>query len=193
VLRLFNLKIFKKIKKNHKKFLIFNLKLELAYGFTFFLNHLSMSGSISANKHAQKCGSSCAKEKVLPFSWLPSSLSFLIILLPKCPFCIVAYTSSMAICGASPLVSHHTDWGAWFALFLGMVITFSIYRNYRGLGTTLALLVALLGLLFVGIGVFVADAFVYYYVGSIVLLLAAFFNGSGFRFISKFFTYVKSI
>ncbi len=145
------------------------------------------SSVISQERQPQSCNSACASSPkgVNSTSWLPSSLSFLIILLPKCPFCIVAYTSSMAMCGVSPLVSHHTDWGAWAALFLGVAVTYSIYRNYRGRGTASALMLAFVGLLLVTIGVFVADVFVCYYIGSAMLLLAAFYNGSGFRFFHK--------
>jgi hypothetical protein len=154
-----------------------------------YLTEMYQFSDISQERQHQNCDSACVSSPNEYKSWLPSSLSFLIILLPKCPFCIVAYTSSMAMCGASPLVSHHTDWGAWVALFLGSVILYSIYRNRRGPGTAFAVAMAFVGLLLVTIGVFVADAFVCYYLGSIVLLLAAFFNGSGFRFINMLFSY----
>jgi len=149
---------------------------------------------ISTESHASQCRSGCVvptKPKPL-FSWLPSWLGFLLVLLPKCPFCLVAYTSSMAMCGASPLISHHTDWGAWAALSLGLIVTYSIYRNYRGQGTKRALKVALVGLALVALGAFLPNIFGFYYVGATLLLVAAFYNGSGFGIINRTAFYVLS-
>ena len=138
-----------------------------------------------------KCQSACqttspAPKRVSFNTSLPSSLSFLLILLPKCPFCLVAYSSSLAMCGISPLVSHHTDWGAWAAFVLGGAVLYGIYRNYRGTSTIKALMAALIGLLFVAIGVLVPFAFGFYYAGAMLLFVAAFYNGSGFRIINQF-------
>jgi hypothetical protein len=118
---------------------------------------------------------------------LPSILSFIIVFLPKCPFCFVAYSSAMTMCGGPSLITHHSDWGAWLAIGLGGVVIFCIARNNRGAGTYKALFLALIGLCLVFFGVNEPDMMLWYYVGAILLLLAAFYNGSGFRWLNKFF------
>jgi hypothetical protein len=89
-------------------------------------------------------------------------LSFIILFLPKCPFCIVAYSSSMTMCGAAPLVSHHIDWGAWLAIGLSIIVLGSIALNFRGKGTYYALFIALIGSLMVVFGIFKANMMLFY-------------------------------
>jgi hypothetical protein len=117
-------------------------------------------------------------------------LSLLVLLLPKCPFCVVAYTSSMAICGAPSLVDHYTGWGAWLAIGLTVLCVGSIARNYRGTGTHTALGIALLGTSFLCAGLFYANALGWYYVGAMLLFLAGFYNGRGYTFIRRYATQV---
>jgi hypothetical protein len=116
----------------------------------------------------------------------PSLLSILILILPKCPFCFVAYTSAMTMCGSSALVSQHLDWAAYLAISLAIIVVFCIARNYRGIGTSRALILAIVGLLFVLSGLFQTENIISYYIGSILLLIAAFYNGGGFKPINKF-------
>jgi hypothetical protein len=122
------------------------------------------------------------KKKSLKYSPL---LSFIILFLPKCPFCIVAYTSSMTMCGTASLINHHTDWGAWLAIGLSIIVLGSIILNFRGKGTYKSILIALIGILMVLIGVFKPNMMSFYYLGSVMLFIAAFYNGSGFRWFNR--------
>jgi hypothetical protein len=117
---------------------------------------------------------------------IPSILSFIIVFLPKCPFCFVAYSSAMTMCGGPSLITHHSDWGAWLAIGLGGIVIFCIARNNRGAGTYRALLLAIFGFFLVILGVNKANMMLLYYVGAVLLLLAAFYNGRGFHWFNKF-------
>jgi hypothetical protein len=108
------------------------------------------------------------------------------MVLPKCPFCVVAYTSSMTICGAPTFVNHQTGWGAWLSLGLAVVCVGSVARNYRGPGTRNALVIALTGMLFLTIGLFLPNALPWYYGGGALLFLSSFYNGRGYRWLSRF-------
>jgi hypothetical protein len=121
------------------------------------------------------------------FDKFPSFLSFIIVFIPKCPFCFVAYSSAMTMCGGPSLITHHSDWGAWLALGLGGIVIFCIALNNRGVGTYRALSLALFGFCLVVFGITKPDMMICYYIGAILLLLAAFYNGSGFRWLNKFF------
>lgn len=131
------------------------------------------------------CGATVLPVKQSPKSSYSSVLGLLIFLLPKCPFCVVAYTSSMAICGAPTLVDHHTDWGAWLAIGLSLLCLGSIVRNYRGTGTWTALGIALFGFASVITGLFLPNAMVWYYLGGAMLFVGSFYNGRGYRWLSK--------
>lgn len=124
-------------------------------------------------------------------SKLPSIFSFIIVFLPKCPFCFVAYSSAMTMCGGPSLITHHSDWGAWLAISLGGIIICCIAINNRGVGTYRALLLAIFGLFLVIIGVNKVNMMLLYYIGAILLLLAAFYNGRGFHWLNKFFLQIS--
>ncbi len=120
----------------------------------------------------------------------PSFLSFLVLILPKCPFCFVAYTSAMTMCGSSTLVSQHIDWAAYLSIVLSATVIYCIARNNRGQGTRKAIIISSFGLLFVVAGIFLTENIISYYFGSILLLLAAYYNGSGFKIINKIFNHL---
>lgn len=122
---------------------------------------------------------------------IPAILSFLVLILPKCPFCFVAYTSAITMCGSSTLVSQHIDWAAYLSLALGSIVIFCIARNYRGQGTLRALFLAIIGIAFVSAGIFLAENFKFYYIGSFLLLIAAYYNGSGFKPINNLINHFR--
>lgn len=127
------------------------------------------------------CDEVALPEKQRSGQWYSTVLSFVVLLLPKCPFCVVAYTSSMAICGAPSLTEHHTDWGAWLAIGLAVLCIGSIARNYRGPGTRTAIVMALSGMSLLVAGLFIPNAMSWYYAGAALLFLSSFYNGRGYR------------
>jgi hypothetical protein len=118
-------------------------------------------------------------------SWQSTVVSVLVLILPKCPFCVVAYSSSMAVCGAPSVMNHHTDWGAWLAIGLALLCIGSIAKNYRGAGTRTALAIALVGSSFLLFGLLTPNAMLWYYGGAILLLFSSFYNGRGYRWLSR--------
>ncbi|GAB2525436.1 hypothetical protein [Spirosoma aerophilum] len=91
----------------------------------------------------------------------------------------------MAICGAPSVVNFQIGWGTWLAIGLAAICFSSIATNYRGKGTRTALCIALSGLSFLGIGLFTPDSMGWYYVGAILLFSGSFYNGRGYRWLSK--------
>jgi hypothetical protein len=142
--------------------------------------------SISSQRKSCKA---CPIEKP---SSLPTYLGFIVLILPKCPFCFVAYSSAMTICGSSSLISHHTDWGSYFAIGLSFTVLLCLGFNYRGAGTKRAIFLAIIGLLFVILGIYNPRFMSLYYFGSILLLIATFYNGSGFAKINKLIAFLKN-
>jgi hypothetical protein len=136
---------------------------------------------------ANSCAA-CGEPAVAPTQavsrWYGSVSWLLLLVLPKCPFCVVAYTSSMAICGAPSITHHHTDWGAWLAIGLAVICIGTIARNYRGSGTRTAILIAIAGLICLLAGLFLPNAMSAYYAGASLLFLSSFYNGRGYRIVS---------
>lgn len=131
------------------------------------------------------CDNAVSPQKQSGTHWNATLLSFLVLILPKCPLCVVAYTSSMAICGAPSIIDHQTGWGAWLAIGLALICLASIARNYRGTGTRVAIGIALSGIALVCTGLFLPNALACYYAGAALLLLSSFYNGRGYRWLNS--------
>ena len=118
-------------------------------------------------------------------------LGFLVLILPKCPFCVVAYSGAITLCGASTLITqniHHTGWGAYLALSISVFIALCILltgkpTSYR----VLAIIMTLLGLLLICIGIFGTDAMLSYYFGASLLVIVPVVYGDIYRRSTKGF------
>lgn len=113
-----------------------------------------------------------------------SVLGFIMLLLPKCPLCIIAYSGAVAICGSSTLIAHHssntTDWRAYIALGISIIIAgFILFTHRARQYYTINLIMALCGLLLVCIGLTPASSVILktntmlcYYAGAAMLAVA---------------------
>jgi hypothetical protein len=114
-----------------------------------------------------------------------SILGFVLLLLPKCPLCVVAYSSAVTLCGTSTLVTHtanHRDWGAYVALSMCICITTCILlANRTKQSIQAALIMAISGTLLVAAGIWLANIWVLYYAGAAFLLLATLIFGGLFH------------
>ena len=133
------------------------------------------------------CHSNCNKtlHKDVPVTLKSRTASFLgsiiILLLPKCPFCMVAYSSTITFCGTAGVFTdtkHHTDWGAHAAIFISVLLTVSMMLTYklsRGYFRYLSMAaMAVCGSLCMYIGIFHATSMTCYYAGAVLLMIATF-------------------
>jgi hypothetical protein len=117
------------------------------------------------------------------------------LILPKCPFCVVAYSSAVALCGVSGTISasgthdpfthtlHQSGWAAYLALAISVILASGILltRQLRKDSRLLYILTsafALFGTLVVAVGVFNPGAMNGYFFG-VTLLIAATIIHSG--------------
>jgi hypothetical protein len=105
-----------------------------------------------------------------------SILGILILVLPKCPFCLIAYSSAITLCGTSTLITHtthHIVMGALVALGLGLIIITCLLITYRSNPQpALSVTVAFCGLVLIGIAIFKMDAMPYYFAGAGLMVIA---------------------
>jgi hypothetical protein len=133
------------------------------------------------------CHSNCDKalHKNVPVTLKSRTASFLgsiiILLLPKCPFCLVAYSSTITLCSTAGVFTHtkyHTDWGAYAAIFISvliavfMMVTYKLSRGYFRYVSMAAM--AVCGSLCMYIGIFHAASMTCYYTGAALLVIATF-------------------
>ena len=110
--------------------------------------------------------------------------TFLIIIIPKCPFCIMAYTSAISICGGADYYMTTNNWVSYIPLVLSVLIFGLLLMNKRGKRTYLSIALCLLGSLFIlgTLQTILEPAF--YNLGAALLVLAVWLNGNMFSFIS---------
>lgn len=114
-----------------------------------------------------------------------SILGLVVLILPKCPACIVSYTSAMTLCGSTtltPYITHETDIKAYLALALGLLIVGSIlYAFSRGRRVHLSLPTAMCGQMLLVVSLFQDQHLTYYYAGAVLLIVSTLLLGGSFH------------
>lgn len=131
------------------------------------------------------------------FGWVAGVM---LAILPKCPFCLLAYSSTMILCGEGTLISSNSIHVSPLTIILtsvfGLLTIVGIYMNKRGTRTKYALLLSLLGLAFTIFSVLKGGGEMLYYTGTAIIFIAVWLNGSMLWFVNsllKSFDRKKSI
>ncbi len=125
------------------------------------------------------CSSACKGQSQKAKNKPTSLLSLLlIIVLPNCPFCIMAYSSAITMCGGPDMYMAENNWASYLPITLSMVIIAIIWINKRGKRTTYALLSAMVGAMLIVLvhQLILAEAF--YYLGTTLLFVGILINSS---------------
>lgn len=157
----------------------------------FYLNHAKL---VMANCKKASCKTNLTSR--LSISWLPAVI---IAVLPKCPFCIMAYSGALTLCSGSKIYPNAGGASAYITLGLCLVVLLGIIFNYKGSRTLIALFIALTGILFVFSSQFVFIGKFNYYTGVILLFFGIWYNGSFayfyrnyiYKIIQSFFSILK--
>lgn len=150
------------------------------------------------------CLSNCEKAlfKSEPVSSAKKFTSILgslgILLLPKCPFCVVAYSSTITLCGASGVMTdteHHNDWGAYLAVGMSLLITLIILASFKIQNKLFPYLItlafALCGSAFIYVAGFEATSMTCYYIGAALLIAATLIYGGAYFHLKSFLNTVN--
>lgn len=88
--------------------------------------------------------SKCVGKKRINLSTKSSLLGgLLVVLIPKCPLCIMAYTGAITMCGGENMVLEGNNWLSFIPLALSALIVGLIAFNRKGTRTWFALFIAL--------------------------------------------------
>lgn len=113
--------------------------------------------------------------------------SLLIILLPKCPFCIMAYTSAITVCSTRSLTEYSPQWTSWISISFTVLTLIIVIWNYKGIRTILASLLILSGLFFIIQSELISGLLTTYYWGCVFLFTGIWVNGSLLYFVRMIF------
>jgi len=142
------------------------------------------------NTSCKKCFS---VNKLSAFQSTSYLSTLLVILIPKCPFCIMAYSSAITVCGAQDIYMSSNNWVSFVPLLLSGVIIIIIALNNKGTRTFFSILIALIGFLLV---LFTHQLILtpdYYNWGAMLLIVAVWVNGNFVAFVSEAHRMYKKI
>ncbi len=109
--------------------------------------------------------------------------SFIIALLPKCPFCVLAYSSAISMCGSTS--GFTPTWSSWLSVGLALLTLIMILLNYRGTRTLVSAGLVVLGsAMIIEAELFTGELFIYYF-GALILMFGVWINGSFLYFLGR--------
>lgn len=129
----------------------------------------------TVNKHCGFITHNKVRIKNPHYSFLST---LLIVLLPKCPFCVMAYTSAITMCGAGSMTGYSTLWTSYISICLALLTFLIVAWNYKGKKTILACLLILTGSLFIIQSELYSGLLTGYYWGSAMLFVGIWVNGN---------------
>lgn len=113
----------------------------------------------------------------------------LLAVLPKCPFCIMAFTSTAVLCGKDTLIesqsTHNSSTTIYLAAFFCLLIIAGILFNFRGIRTIYALTLSFPGVLMIMYSVIRNGGHDLYYSGLFIVFMAVWLNGSLISILKK--------
>lgn len=113
---------------------------------------------------------------------LPFLLGILVAILPKCPFCILAYSSAITLCSGAQIRQHTTGWSSWISIALTLVILGILWYNFRGRRTWFAALLVVIGGGLILHAELFSGSHEVYYAGATLLLAGVWVNASFYFF-----------
>ena len=129
-------------------------------------------------------GKRCASKKLTrSISWLPA---IFIAILPKCPFCVMAYSGAVSMCSGKMLFPNANSYSGYFMVGFSIIILLGILLNNKGSRTLISVSIVSIGILLLAISQFVILSEPLYYLACLIMLLGIWYNGSFTFFYKKY-------
>lgn len=124
------------------------------------------------------------KEQGKPVSsFLPVAGGVLLAILPKCPFCVLAYSSALSLCGSTQV--HHPAWASWISIVFAFLTLSLVLFNYKGKRTFFAASIVSLGCALIVWAELNTGSLVSYYWGTSLVMIGVWLNASLMHFLRK--------
>jgi len=136
---------------------------------------------------SNSCGCAVRKNPKETSSVSPIITGVLIALIPKCPYCILAYSSAITMCSGSKIYMQSPGLMSYITLGLAFMTLLFILINHRGKRTYIAALFVGVGSLLMLACQFYTFNMTHYYTGTILIFLGVWFNASFRYFYVKWF------
>jgi len=117
-------------------------------------------------------------------------VGLLLAILPICPFCIMAYSSTVVLCGKDILIenqqNHYSTLSIFLTAFFCSLIIAGLLLNFHGKRTKYALVLSVLGILTILNSAIRNGGLDLYYLGISIVFIAVWLNGSLISILRKF-------
>lgn len=127
-------------------------------------------------------------------SWLPA---IIVAILPKCPFCIMAYSGAISMCSGNTLYPNAGGIASYLTVGIAVLVIFSILYNFKGKRSWTAAGIASGGIVLISLSQFYFMNELNYYLGVILLFFGIWYNGSFFYFhrqyIKPYLNYISKL
>jgi uncharacterized protein YqgC (DUF456 family) len=124
---------------------------------------------------------SCRKA-IKPKHQSPWLMGFLLVILPKCPFCVLAYSSTIMLCGKDSVIStsgiHYSETTVFITIGLCLLTLAGIAFNQRDHRTKYAIGLALAGSMMAILSAIYGGGEYLYYTGVLLIFTGVWLNGS---------------
>ena len=118
---------------------------------------------------------SCKKKRWQRLTWLPA---LAVAILPKCPFCIMAYAGAIPLCGGNTVYPNAGNFSLYLTGGFALVVLLGILLNNKGTRTFTAGLIAAVGICCIVTGQLIWISMPLYYLGTGILFFGIWYNGS---------------
>ena len=106
----------------------------------------------------------------------------MLVILPKCPFCIMAFTGTALLCGEGTIiessVTHNSTLTIIITSMLCITTLAGIILNRRGMRTVYSTILAAVGMTMIMYSVVLDGGQTLYYAGILLVFIAVWMNGS---------------
>ena len=114
---------------------------------------------------------------------------FLLAILPKCPFCIMAYSGTVLLCSQGSSIQssyhHYSSLTAGITALFCALVLIGILLNFRGRRSLFSLGFSLVGMAFIFTSVLLTNNPYIYYSGVFIVFISVWMNGSLAWFLKK--------
>lgn len=117
----------------------------------------------------------------------PLLSTLLIALLPKCPFCITAFTSAITVCSTKTMMEFTPQWTSWISITLAFITLCAVAFNYKGRKTLIACVLIAMAIFLIARSELFTGNIQTYYTGACLLLIGGWINGNFSWFIRLLF------
>jgi hypothetical protein len=129
----------------------------------------------------------CPRSKSSGRSIWPVFAGIVIALIPKCPFCILAYSSAITLCSGAKIYQHSPQWTSYISIALAAITLILVLWNFKGLRTILAAGCVVAGSLFIVVSEIHTGSPPHYYAGATLLMFGVWMNANFMYFYRRYF------